>query len=109
MKIRFSSAILVCLVLFAAVSFGVSAEEIGVTDESYFTFLWTTDPQWYSFKYFDIIKQQNQWVVDNYERLDIRYTFHTGDFVDLPHNTDQWDFMSEQYKLWDDADIPYGW
>ncbi len=73
-----------------------------------FTLLWTSDPQWYSFKYFDIIEQQNQWVLDNQEEYDIRYTIHTGDFVNLPHSTEQWDFMSEQYVKWDEAGLPYG-
>ncbi|MBE6763731.1 MAG: hypothetical protein E7553_05180 [Ruminococcaceae bacterium] len=77
-------------------------------DDAVYTLLWTSDPQWYSFKYFDIIEQQNQWVLDNLDTYDIRYTLHTGDFVNLPDSTEQWEFMSEQYVKWDEAGMPYG-
>ncbi len=43
-----------------------------------FTIVWQSDPQWYSFKYFDILPQINEWVIDNRERLDIKYVVHTG-------------------------------
>ena len=97
-----------CVLMLSSVPFAGQAKGINVTDESYFTFLWTTDPQWYSFAYQEYISHQNKWVADNYKRLDIRYIFHTGDFVDLPHNTQQWEFMSLQYQLWDLKKIPYG-
>ncbi len=77
-------------------------------DDEVYTLLWTSDPQWYSFKYFDIIEQQNQWVLDNIDTYDIRYTFHTGDFVNLPDSEEEWSFMSEQYVKWDEAGMPYG-
>ncbi len=73
-----------------------------------FTLLWVSDPQWYSFKYPEIIEFQNQWVADNYEEKDIRYTLHTGDFVNLPHADDEWEVMDEAYQIWDDVDLPYG-
>ena len=84
------------------------AATISKLEDHTYTFLWTTDPQWYSFAYPEIITHQNQWVLDNYERLDIRYTFHTGDFVNYPDDTTQWNVMDAAYKLWDDADYPYG-
>lgn len=85
-----------------------AAEEISPTDDSEFTVLWTTDPQWYSFKYQDILIDQNDWVVENYDRMNMEYIIHTGDFVDLPHNNDQWSFVDSQYKKWDDAGLAYG-
>lgn len=73
-----------------------------------FTLLWTSDPQWYSFKYPEIIEHQNQWVADNFEEYDMRYILHTGDFVNLPHEHDEWAVMDEAYAVWDDAELPYG-
>ncbi len=73
-----------------------------------FTLLWTSDPQWYSFKYQDIITHQNEWIAENYEEYDIRYMFHTGDFVNLPHNHEEWAVMDESYKDLDECGLPYG-
>ena len=73
-----------------------------------FTVLWSTDPQWHAFRSPEIVEAQNQWVADNYSRMNIRYIVHTGDFVDNPHAHDQWAIMDEAYKIWDDAGLHYG-
>ncbi len=106
-----SRAVCIFIALFMLVSlipFAASAESIAPLQESDFTILWTTDPQWYSFKYQDILIDQNDWVVENYDRMNINYIIHTGDFVDLPHERAQWDFIDAQYKKWDDAGLEYG-
>ncbi len=77
-------------------------------NDKVFTFLWTSDPQWYSFKYPEIIEHQNQWIAENYKDYDIRYMFHTGDFVNLPHNHEEWAVMTASYEDLDDCGIPYG-
>lgn len=84
------------------------AADIEETDASHVTILWTTDPQWYSFAYPEILTHQNDWVVQNYQRLGIEYIIHTGDFVDMPNKTEQWETVSPEYAKWDDAGIPYG-
>lgn len=86
----------------------VFADGITKVDNENFTLLWTTDPQWYSFAYPEILTHQNDWVVDNCERLGIEYILHTGDFVDLPDKTEQWQTVTAEYAKWDDAGIPYG-
>jgi len=102
-------AILLCLaMLVGAVPMATTAATISPLDDDKFTILWATDPQWYSFKYHDIITVQNQWVVDNYSRMDMRYIVHTGDFVDNPHSHEQWAVMDTAYKMWDDAGLAYG-
>ncbi|MBQ5837618.1 MAG: hypothetical protein IIW39_02990 [Clostridia bacterium] len=102
-------AVLSALILLVGVYSPVAASD-GITpaDGSEFTILWTTDPQWYSFKYNEILIDQNDWVVENYDRMNMQYIIHTGDFVDLPHNKDQWSFIDSQYKKWDDAGLAYG-
>ncbi len=77
------------------------------TDDT-FVIGWVSDPQWYSFKYFDVLTAQNDWIVENFEALDMRYIVHTGDFVDLPHETKQWESVDPEYRKWDEAGIPYG-
>jgi len=59
-------------------------------------------------KYFDILTSQNEWIAENYDRLNMKYIVHTGDFVDLPHNRDQWDFVTKEYEKWDKAGLAYG-
>ena len=61
-----------------------TAADIAPIEADNFTILWSTDPQWYSFAYPEILTHQNEWVVDNYQRLGIEYIIHTGDFVDMP-------------------------
>lgn len=95
-------------VLFSLIPLGVHAEEIHKQEADTFTLLWTTDPQWYSFAYPEILTHQNDWVVENYERLGIEYIIHTGDFVDLPYKTEQWETVTKEYAKWDEAKIPYG-
>lgn len=105
------TAVILAGVLVIAGAFGFDywhKEQLQKEDDEVYTLLWTSDPQWYSFKYLDIIEHQNQWVLDNLDTYDIRYTFHTGDFVNLPHSKEEWSFMSEQYVKWDEAGMPYG-
>ncbi|MBE6578418.1 MAG: hypothetical protein E7651_01260 [Ruminococcaceae bacterium] len=102
------AACILLTVLFALTPLSVCAEEINKEQEDTFTLLWTTDTQWYSFAYPEILSHQNDWVVENYERLGIEYIFHTGDFVDLPHEASQWEVATKEYAKWDEAKIPYG-
>ncbi|MBQ3094107.1 MAG: metallophosphoesterase, partial [Clostridia bacterium] len=106
--LRTLTVLLALLTVCASLPMAAIAATINPPADGNFTLLWVTDPQWYTFAYQDVLQNQNQWVVDNYNRMDMRYIFHTGDFVDLPHATDQWDFASAQYKLWDDAGLAYG-
>ncbi|MBR5134494.1 MAG: metallophosphoesterase, partial [Clostridia bacterium] len=78
------------------------------TNDRRFTIGWVSDPQWYSFKYFEHLTAQNDWIVENYDRLNMKYIVHTGDFVDLPHNHDQWAVATKEYQKWDDAGLAYG-
>ncbi len=105
---RLTAVVLSLLMLVGLLPMSAVAATIEKLEDHTYTFLWTTDPQWYSFAYPEIITHQNQWVLDNYKRLDIRYTFHTGDFVDNPNSDTQWSVMDKAYKLWDDAGYPYG-
>ena len=48
------------------------------TNDRRFTIGWVSDPQWYSFKYFEHLTAQNDWIVENYDRLNMKYIVHTG-------------------------------
>lgn len=105
---RAAAVVLSIVLVIGTLPMTAIAATINKLEDHTYTLLWTTDPQWYSFAYPDIISHQNQWVLDNYKRLDVRYTFHTGDFVNYPDDTTQWNVMDKAYKLWDNADYPYG-
>ncbi len=105
---RVTALALSLLLIIGALPLAAVAATIDKLEDHTYTLLWTTDPQWYSFAYPEIITHQNEWVLNNYERLDIRYTFHTGDFVDNPHSTEQWTIMDNAYRPWDEAGYPYG-
>ncbi|MBQ6905557.1 MAG: metallophosphoesterase [Clostridia bacterium] len=100
-------SVFLAIILFL-IPLSVQAEEINKEDPDTFTLLWTTDPQWYSFAYPEILTHQNDWVVENYKRLGIEYIIHTGDFVDMPNKTEQWETVTKEYEKWDNAGIPYG-
>jgi len=106
-----SKRMIAVIVAVAVIVVGVAAAfiiKVAAPADKVFTFLWTSDPQWYSFKYPEIIDHQNKWIAENYEEYDIRYMFHTGDFVNLPHEHDEWAVMDESYKDLDACGIPYG-
>ncbi len=103
------TAMLVSLLMFCGMlPLSASAAEIAPIEQDNFTILWATDPQWYSFAYPEILTVQNEWVVNNANRMNILYTVHTGDFVDNPHSHDQWAVANKEYKKWDDAGMAYG-
>lgn len=106
-KKKIIAVIAAAAVLLAALATFTAVKLIGPKDKV-FTFLWTSDPQWYSFKYPEIIEHQNQWIAENYEDYDIRYMFHTGDFVNLPHSHEEWAVMTASYEDLDACGIPYG-
>ncbi len=108
MKRRLLALALSLAMLIGLMPTAVSAATIAPLDDDKFTILWVSDPQWYSFAYPEIITAQNQWVADNYARMDMRYIVHTGDFVDNPHSHEQWAIMDKAYKIWDDAGLAYG-
>lgn len=105
---RVTAVLMTLVMLCGLMPLSASAADIAPIEEDNFTILWASDPQWYSFKYPEILTVQNEWVVNNANRMNILYTIHTGDFVDNPHNHDQWAVVDTAYKLWDDAGLAYG-
>ena len=50
----------------------------------------------------------NNWIVDNKDKLNIRYVIHTGDIVDDFDMPYEWENADEAMKILDDANMPYG-
>ncbi len=80
----------------------------GVPENYDFSFAWETDTQYYSESFPYHYDQMNQWIVDNREKLDIRYVIHTGDIVDDVDMTGEWVNADHSMKIFDDAGMPYG-
>lgn len=73
-----------------------------------FSFAWETDTQYYSESFPYHYDQMNQWIVDNRDKLDIRYVMHTGDLVDDVDMTGEWVNADHSMSIFDKADMPYG-
>lgn len=105
---RFAAIVAVLCVVCGIMPLSASAVDIDPPASGNFTFLWTTDPQIYTNEYPHILSAQNDWVIENANRLNIKYAFHTGDLVHVYTDTSQWEFVSNEYKKWDDAGFAYG-
>ncbi len=69
-------------------------------------FVWITDTQNYSDGYPDTFLTMTDWIVKNRDALDIRFVFHTGDFVNASRSEAQWAAAAEgMQKL--NGNIPY--
>ncbi len=104
---------LLATVMATTVSLGLlpltaTAADMTAPSDGNFSFLWVSDPQIYTNEYRHILSAQNDWILDNANRLNVKYAFHTGDLVHVYNDTSQWEFVSEEYKKWDDAGFSYG-
>jgi hypothetical protein len=78
-----------------------------------FTFAWESDTQYYNANYdndgfYQHQKNIHDFLLNNREKMNIQYMFHTGDIVDNADIADQWTRADEQYSLLDKAKLPYG-
>lgn len=73
-----------------------------------FAFAWETDTQYYSEEFFQHYLNMNNWIVDNKDKLNIRYVIHTGDIVDDFDMPYEWENADKAMKILDDANMPYG-
>ncbi|OAB39316.1 hypothetical protein PMSD_05185 [Paenibacillus macquariensis subsp. defensor] len=73
-----------------------------------FSFVWMSDTQYYSQSYPKIYEKIVNWVVDQKEKMNIKYVIHTGDVVDKSYQDYQWKEADKDMKVLEDAQIPYG-
>ncbi|MBQ3068783.1 MAG: metallophosphoesterase [Clostridia bacterium] len=95
-------------ILLGVLPMSVAAVDMIEPADGNFTLLWVTDPQIYTNKYPEILSAQNDWILANANRLKVKYAIHTGDLVHYDSNDAQWQFVSKEYKKWDDAGFAYG-
>lgn len=79
-------------------------------DKYDYTFAWETDTQYYNADENNYKNQINihDWILNNRDRMNIQYLFHTGDIVDNSEEEEQWLRADPQYKRLDNANFPYG-
>ena len=80
----------------------------GVPDDYDFSFAWETDTQYYSESFPYHYDNMNKWIVDNAQRLGIRYVMHTGDIVDDVDMGGEWVNADHSMDILDDAGMPNG-
>lgn len=105
---RILALALVLCVCIGAVPLSAAAVDMVEPEDGKFNLLWVTDPQVYTNKYPEILSAQNDWILANANRLKVKYAIHTGDLVHYDYKPEQWQFVSNEYKKWDDAGFAYG-
>ncbi len=80
----------------------------GVPENYDFSFAWITDPQYYTESWPDHYMNQNQWILDNRDKYNIKYTINTGDLIDEWDRDEQWKIADEAQRLLDDGGMPNG-
>lgn len=80
----------------------------GVPENYDFSFAWISDPQYYVESWPDHYPEMNQWILDNRNRYNIKYTINTGDLIDEWDREEQWKISDQAQKLFDDAGMPNG-
>ncbi|WP_199624191.1 lamin tail domain-containing protein [Paenibacillus alkalitolerans] len=84
-------------------------DEIPPTPDDYdYSFVWMSDTQYYSESYPHIYKSIVDWIAAKKDEMKIKYVVHTGDLVDEADKPYQWEVASENMKVLEDANIPYG-
>ncbi|WP_158299424.1 lamin tail domain-containing protein [Paenibacillus antri] len=84
-------------------------DEIPPTEDDYdYSFVWMSDTQYYSESYPHIYQDIVEWIAEKKDEMKIEYVTHTGDLVDEADKPYQWAVASENMKVLEDANIPYG-
>jgi hypothetical protein len=83
-------------------------DEIAVSNNYDYSFVWMSDTQYYSESYPHIYKKMTDWVSQNKTKMNIKYVFHTGDLVNIAEDEKQWSFADQYMKTLEDAKMPYG-
>jgi hypothetical protein len=74
--------------------------------EDYFSVIILPDTQYSTSGFPDIIYQQMNWIVQNKDRLNIKYVVHLGDVTD--NNKDHaWKIAAKSFGILENAGIPY--
>ncbi len=85
----------------------LSSITIVVSANENFSIVVLPDTQHYSESYPQIFTNQTQWIVDNKDRLNIKFVIHEGDIVEDANNDTQWRRANESISILD-GKIPYG-
>ena len=72
-----------------------------------FTIAWMSDTQEYSSSASPMWAEMNNWIMDNRDKLDIRYVFHTGDIVSASKSDKQWQYAGEAMSIFSRGELPF--
>lgn len=102
-RLRCAGCILASLLLVSCGGETVDTVQAGKSD---FTVAWFSDPQHYAEKYPGIYEGMTQWIADNAEKENIRYTLVTGDLVNDSSDEEQWQVADKSMTKLDGV-MPY--
>jgi len=80
----------------------------GEPEQYDFSIAWLSDTQYYTERFPDNFRIMNEYIVENKDRMNIRYVVHTGDLIDDIDETYQWEYADQYMRIFEDAELPYG-
>ena len=104
--ILIAMAVVILILLFSILPIFLSLEDNDLNNAN-FTIIVLPDTQKYSEHYPEIFSNQTQWIVDNKEKLNIKFVIHEGDIVDESDDIQQWQVANESMYILDKNSIPY--
>ncbi len=76
------------------------------TSNNTFSIIILPDTQYYSKSYPQIFMNQTRWIVENKEKLNIKFVIHEGDIVNN-NVLKQWNVANQSLSILEDSDMPY--
>ncbi|MEM0465327.1 MAG: metallophosphoesterase [Candidatus Pacearchaeota archaeon] len=76
-------------------------------ESSNFTIIVLPDTQKYSKDYPEIFTNQTKWIVENKDRLNIKFVIHEGDIIDNSAEIRQWDNANSSISILEKNNIPF--
>jgi hypothetical protein len=82
-------------------------DEVQAPGDYDYTFVWNSDPQYYSETYTNIYDTQVNWIKDHIDDMKIKYAINTGDLVNETNQEYQWETASRAQAVLDGS-VPNG-
>jgi hypothetical protein len=95
--------------LFALVASHVKSEDNPEIDNSRFSIIQITDTQYLSWLNPSFYYDLTNWIVSNSQHYNLKMVIHTGDLVDTPTHTSEWEVANKAMMTLYNNGIPYCW
>jgi len=87
----------------------ISVSSASSFSDSCFSIMQITDTQYISWLAPSLFYDQTSWIVNNSQDYNLKMVIHTGDFVDTPTHTSEWEVANTAMMTLYSSGIPYCW